>query len=133
MTRCYAWPLTIAADEDLRLHVSTQLPSFGVRLFRYGATIEEVPGPAGRYDGRDLPLGRPDEAWGWPRYAIRIGWDLPDGIYLAVPVPAGEDGSIEPVEAGPQGSTFVNPASLSASTASAPIGRPRPGNWHANV
>ena len=102
MTRCYAWPLTITADEDLRLHVSTEHPAFGVRLFRYGATVEEVPCPADRYDGRDLPLGRPDEAWGWPRYSIRLGEDVQDGIYLAVPVPAAEDGSIESVEAGPE-------------------------------
>jgi lipoprotein-anchoring transpeptidase ErfK/SrfK len=34
------------------------------------------------------------------------------------------------VEAGPQGSTFVNVSSLPASTASAPLGRPRSDNWH---
>ncbi len=37
----------------------------------------------------------------------------------------------EAVEAGPQGSTFVSPASLSDSTASAPVGRSRADNWHA--
>jgi hypothetical protein len=89
MTRCYAWPLTIRAGEDLSLHVSTEHSRFGVRLFRYGATVEAVPGPEVAYDGCDLPIGRPDEAWGWPRYPISLGADLRDGIYLAVPVPEG--------------------------------------------
>jgi hypothetical protein len=102
MTRCYAWPLTIKSAVDLTLHVSTELPRFGVRLFRYGATVEEVPGPAGSYEGYDLPLGRPDEAWGWPRYTIELGSGLRDGIYLALPVPVNADGGIEPVDAGPE-------------------------------
>jgi len=38
----------------------------------------------------------------------------------------------EAVEAGPQGSTFVDPASLTPVTASAPIGTSRSGNWHAS-
>jgi hypothetical protein len=101
VTRCYAWPLTIKAGEDLHLHVSTEHPRFGVRLFRAGAAVEQVPGQGLRYDGHHLPLGRPDEAWGWPRYSIPLGDDLADGIYLAVPVPAGQDGSIEEVPAGP--------------------------------
>ena len=101
MTRCYAWPLTVAADEDLRLHVSTPHPVFGVRLFRYGATVQEVPGPAGHFDGHHLPLGRPDEAWGWPRYSIDLGAGLADGVYLAVPVPVSPDGTIGAVDAGP--------------------------------
>ena len=37
MTRCYAWPLTVRAGEDLQLHVSTGEPRFGVRLLRCGA------------------------------------------------------------------------------------------------
>jgi hypothetical protein len=49
VTRCYAWPLTVRTD--LKLHVSTQHPRFGVRLFSCGAAVEEVPGPAGIYDG----------------------------------------------------------------------------------
>ncbi len=93
MTRCYAWPLTIRAGEDLNLHVSTEHSRFGVRLFRYGATVEAVPFPEVVYDGYDLPIGRPDEAWGWPRYPISLGADLRDGIYLAVPVP--EAGAIQ--------------------------------------
>jgi lipoprotein-anchoring transpeptidase ErfK/SrfK len=36
----------------------------------------------------------------------------------------------EAVEAGPGGSTFVSAASAGASTASAPLGTSRPGNWH---
>jgi hypothetical protein len=100
MTKSYAWPLTIHAGEDLQLHVSTEHPRFGVRLFRYGATVEEVSGPAGLYDGYDLPLGRPDEAWGWPRYPIPLDQALPDGVYLAVPAPATPDGGIAPVAAG---------------------------------
>src|SRR4029077_11549699 len=35
------------------------------------------------------------------------------------------------VEAGPHGSTFVAPSAMPASTAKAPIGRPRTDNWHA--
>jgi hypothetical protein len=89
MTRCYAWPLTVRGDE-LNLHVSTEHAPFGVRLFRFGATVEEVPGPDAAYDGYDLPIGRPDEAWGWPRYTIPLDPELPDGIYLAVPGPVGE-------------------------------------------
>jgi hypothetical protein len=101
VTRCYAWPLTVQAGGDLRLHVSTEHPKFGVRLFRVGAVIEEVPGPGQIWDGQHLPLGRPDEAWGWPRYSIRLGDGLADGIYLAVPAPAGPGGGVEPVPAGP--------------------------------
>jgi hypothetical protein len=100
VTRCYAWPLTVRTD--LQLHVSTEHPRFGVRLFSFGAAVEEVPGPAGSYDGYDLPLGRPDEAWGWPRYTIELGAGLTDGIYLAVPSPLTADGGIAPVDAGPE-------------------------------
>ena len=100
MTACYAWPLTLRAGDELRLHVSTEHPRFGVRLFRYGATVEEVAGQDRVFDGRKLPLGRPDEAWGWPCYPIGLPGDLTDGIYLAVPAPAAPDGTIEPVPPG---------------------------------
>ena len=33
MTACYAWPVTVRAGADLRLHVSTEHARFGVRLF----------------------------------------------------------------------------------------------------
>ena len=105
MTRCYAWPLTVRAGEDLKLHVSTGCNRFGVRLFRYGATVEEVTGAAGPgqlFDGFELPLGRPDEAWGWPLHVITLGISLADGIYLAVPAAAGPDGTVEPVAAEPE-------------------------------
>jgi lipoprotein-anchoring transpeptidase ErfK/SrfK len=36
------------------------------------------------------------------------------------------------VEAGPGGSTFVNPSSVPAATATAPLGAPNPGNWAAS-
>ena len=42
MTSCYAWPVTVGAGAALRLHVSTSRERFGVRLFRYGATVTEV-------------------------------------------------------------------------------------------
>ena len=100
MTRCYAWPLTVLAGHDLRLHVSTEHRQFGVRLFRYGAAVEEMPGADVRYDGQHRPLGRPDEAWGWPRHSVQLPAGLPDGVYLAVPAPVGPDGGIEPVQAG---------------------------------
>jgi hypothetical protein len=94
-TRCYAWPLTVTADAELQLHVSTPFPAFAVRIFRVGAVIEEVAAPAGRYSGRDLPFGRPDDAWGWPCYSIGLDSALADGIYVAVPVPAdGADGEV---------------------------------------
>jgi lipoprotein-anchoring transpeptidase ErfK/SrfK len=38
----------------------------------------------------------------------------------------------EAVEAGPQGSVFVNPAQLPPGTATPPLGTSRPGNWHAS-
>jgi lipoprotein-anchoring transpeptidase ErfK/SrfK len=38
----------------------------------------------------------------------------------------------EAVEAGPQGSVFVNPSSLPASTAAAPLSTSASGNWHAS-
>ena len=116
MTRSYTWPLTIGAGQELNLHVSTEHRRFGVRLFRAGAAIEEVPGPDLRFDGQDLPLGRPDEAWGWPRYAIPLGDGLADGIYLAVPVPVGADDALEEIPAGP---ATARRMSLS----------PLPGNW----
>jgi hypothetical protein len=99
MTRCYAWPLTVGADAELQLHVSTPFPAFGVRIFRVGAVIEEIPVTAGRHSGRDLPLGRPDDAWGWPRYSIALDSALADGVYVAVPVEAGADGSLGAVAA----------------------------------
>ena len=46
-----------------------------------------------------MPLGRPDEAWGWPVYPIEMGTDLADGVYLAVPLPVGPDRLPEPVRA----------------------------------
>jgi hypothetical protein len=97
MTRCYAWPLTIGAGADLQLHVSTPFPEFGVRLFRVGAAIEEHAVPPGRYRGQDLPLGRPDEAWGWPRYQVPLGEELTDGVYVAVPVQVKADGGLSGV------------------------------------
>ena len=39
----------------------------------------------------------------------------------------------EAVEAGPQGSTFVSPASLPPDTAVAPLGTAESGNWYANT
>ena len=51
MTACYAWPVTVGAGADLRLHVSTEHERFGVRLFRYGATVTEVPSQAGALPG----------------------------------------------------------------------------------
>jgi hypothetical protein len=100
MTRCYAWPLTIGAGADLQLHVSTSFPEFSVRLFRVGATTEEAAVPVGRYRGQDLPFGRPDDAWGWPRYQVPLAGDLTDGIYLAIPVPVESDGTLGAVAAG---------------------------------
>jgi hypothetical protein len=44
MTRCYAWPLTVRAGENLRLHVSTGHPRFGVRLLRVTATARTADG-----------------------------------------------------------------------------------------
>jgi N,N-dimethylformamidase beta subunit-like protein len=102
LTACYAWPVTVRAGGALRLHVSTEHARFGVRLFRYGATVTEVPGPAGVLAGCSLPLGRPDEAWGWPVYPIELSADLADGVYLAVPVPLGHDGGPEPVRPEPE-------------------------------
>jgi hypothetical protein len=102
VTHCYAWPVTVRAGADLRLHVSTEHERFGVRLFRYGATVTEVASTAGALSGLSLPLGRPDEAWGWPAYPIELGGDLADGVYLAVPVPLGPGDRPEPVPAGPE-------------------------------
>jgi hypothetical protein len=102
MTRCYAWPLTVSSGTELILHVSTEATSFGVRLYRCGSTVEEAASDASVHEGRDLPLGRPDEAWGWPRIAVTVGAELADGVYVAVPVPVGADGSLPPLEAGPE-------------------------------
>jgi hypothetical protein len=59
-----------------------------MQLFRYGATVTEVPGPAGTFGGYDLPLGRPDEAWGWPYYSIPLDPGLTDGDLHRRPRPA---------------------------------------------
>src|SRR5271165_5559065 len=91
MTASYAWPLTVTAAADLHLHVSTAHRHFGVRLFRCGATEAEVSGPRQIFTGVDLPLGRPDEAWGWPDYPISLDEELEDGVYVAVPVAASAD------------------------------------------
>jgi hypothetical protein len=102
MTRCYAWPLSVGAGADLQLHVSTEHRRFGLRLFRSGAVIEEVVAGNGTHEGHLLPLGRPDESWGWPRYSIPLAAGLIDGIYVAVVVPARDDGTLEALEAGPE-------------------------------
>ncbi|HEY3903789.1 MAG TPA: N,N-dimethylformamidase beta subunit family domain-containing protein, partial [Streptosporangiaceae bacterium] len=121
MTKSYAWPLTVR--DELKLHVSTELPQFQVRLFRFGATVEEVSGPAGSFDGFNLPLGRPDEAWGWPQYSIELDAGLTDGIYIAVPV--GPDDP--PIEAGlalttrPDASLFILKRQCSQKTGTAEI------------
>ena len=101
MTACYAWPVTVLAGADLRLHVSTEHARFGVRLFRYGAMVTEAASQAGTLAGVSLPPGRPDEAWGWPAYPVTLGADLTDGVYLAIPVPLGPDGTPEPVHPEP--------------------------------
>jgi lipoprotein-anchoring transpeptidase ErfK/SrfK len=36
------------------------------------------------------------------------------------------------VEAGPEGSVFVNPATVAAATRTSPLGTSRPGNWHSS-
>lgn len=100
MTRCYAWPVTVLADHPLGLHVSTELPRFAVRLFRYGAAIEEIACGDAVHDGIGASFGRPDEAWGWPRYEIELGADVTDGVYIALPVPVGPDGRRGDVELG---------------------------------
>ncbi len=102
MTRCYAWPLTVLADQRLALHVSTPHRRFGVRLFRCGAVIQEVSSDSMAYQGIQAALGRPDEAWGWPEYQIALGDDLADGVYVAVVVAADDDGHLGLVVAGPQ-------------------------------
>lgn len=102
MTRCYAWPLTVRGNA-LNLHVSTEHARFGVRLFRFGAAVEAQPVSDLTYDGYDLPIGRPDEAWGWPSYTVELDSGLKDGIYLAVPV---SEGGV--VEAGAELATRAN-------------------------
>jgi hypothetical protein len=89
MTRCYAWPLTVTDGAEVGLHVSTDCPEFAVQLFRCGAAVEPAGPSSGPYPGRDVPPGRPDEGWGWPRYAVPLPPDLPDGIYVALVRPAG--------------------------------------------
>ena len=56
MTRCYAWPLSVTAGAELQLHVSTEHGRFGVRLFRSGATVEEVDAKDARRAGCRLIL-----------------------------------------------------------------------------
>jgi hypothetical protein len=102
VTRCYAWPLTVLADQPLRLHVSTPHRRFGVRLFRCGATVRELPADPGVHDGVQASAGRPDEAWGWPEYQIELGAGLADGVYVAVVVPVGDDDAADQVSAGSQ-------------------------------
>src|SRR5260370_26044604 len=120
MTRCYAWPLRVRAGDNLNLHVSREHKKFGVRLFRFGATVEEVSGPGVVYDGHDLPIGRPDEAWGWTRYPIELGSGLADGIYIGVPVPEG--GS---VAAGPEVALMSGPCRFILSATPSPYVPPR--------
>src|SRR5580692_271688 len=90
MTRCYAWPVTVGPSDELQLHLSTTFPSVRVWLYRAGADVEAVASPAGPLAGLDVPFGRPDAAWGWPRHSISLPPELADGIYIAVVVAAGE-------------------------------------------
>jgi lipoprotein-anchoring transpeptidase ErfK/SrfK len=90
--------------------------------------VNMPPADAEEYYKMEVP-GDPVTITGSPRAGT---WD--DGWtewFLSWPQYVKGSALGEAVEAGPQGSTFVSPASVPASTASAPLGTTRPGNWHA--
>ncbi|HTP15409.1 MAG TPA: Ig-like domain-containing protein [Streptosporangiaceae bacterium] len=77
----------------------------------------EVPGDPVTVTGSPR-AGAWDNGWTewflpWPRYVAG------SALHMAV-------------EAGPSGSTFVNPSALPAATATAPLGQPDPNNWAAS-
>ena len=107
MTRCYAWPLTVScwrpALQLSRLDGGTE--AFGVRLFRSGAQrgggrqADPRPTPASI-----LPLGRPDEAWGWPRVSpSRSARRSPTAFMSPSLCPVGTDGRPSSRRGGPDG------------------------------
>jgi lipoprotein-anchoring transpeptidase ErfK/SrfK len=91
--------------------------------------VNMPPADAEEYYKMEVP-GDPVTITGSPRAGT---WD--DGWtewFLSWPQYVKGSALGEAVEAGPQGSTFVSPASVPASTASVPLGGTRPGNWHAS-
>ncbi|MGO8876887.1 MAG: N,N-dimethylformamidase beta subunit family domain-containing protein [Acidimicrobiales bacterium] len=91
--------MTVTSGTELQLHVSTEHARFGVRLFRCGATVEEVESEPSLHAGHLMPLGRPDEAWGWPPVTVQLSPALRDGVYVAVPLPE-RNGAVDPIEPG---------------------------------
>ena len=91
--------------------------------------VNMPPADAETYYKMEVP-GDPVTVTGSPRAGVWDNgwtpWFLPWSKYL--------QGSAlnEAVEAGPGGSTFVSPSAVPASTATAPIGAPDPGNWTAS-
>jgi hypothetical protein len=91
--------------------------------------VNMPPADAQTYYQMEVP-GDPVTITGSPRAGVWDNgwtmWFLPWSRYL--------QGSAlgEAVQAGPGGSTFVSPSLLPASTATAPLGGPDPGNWAAS-
>jgi lipoprotein-anchoring transpeptidase ErfK/SrfK len=91
--------------------------------------VNMPPAAAQTYYQMEVP-GDPVTITGSPRAGVWDNgwtmWFLPWSKYL--------QGSAlgEAVQAGPGGSTFVSPSLLPASTATAPLGAPDPGNWAAS-
>src|SRR5262249_41186340 len=83
--RVYAGRTSVAQGEAITFHVSTDLPDFSLRIYRFGAQVElvdEVPGLAGHL------YPTPDDAYahgcGWPAaltYTIPLHWR--SGVYAA--------------------------------------------------
>jgi lipoprotein-anchoring transpeptidase ErfK/SrfK len=91
--------------------------------------VNMPPADAQTYYNMEVP-GDPVTITGSPRAGTFDNgwteWFLPWGRYLK--------GSAlgEAVQAGPGGSTFVSPSSVPATSATAPLGAPNPGNWAAS-
>jgi lipoprotein-anchoring transpeptidase ErfK/SrfK len=95
-------------------HGCVNLPPAGAKIY-YNLSIPGDPITI----TASTAAGKWDDGW--------TPWFLPWSQYLS------GSATGEAVEAGPQGSTFVSPSSLPASTASAPVGTPATGNSEAGT
>ncbi len=93
MIRGYPRTPSVFPGETLTLHVSTDSPSFRVEFHRQGATLVPMTLDDLPRTGHHLPDGPPDRDWGWPAYHFDLPASWPPGVYVAMLVEIGADGT----------------------------------------
>jgi hypothetical protein len=88
MLRAYPYESTVDAGGQLLLNVSTDAPSYSVRVERWTDDPQTVL-EAGPFPGEAAAPGAAGEPWRWPQIALRVPRDAPPGAYLARLLPRG--------------------------------------------